>query len=275
MGIDAEAYERRVREVCAGRANVFFRKETGSTNDDARAMLLRGEIPPFAAVAVAQTASRGRRGTPWISDVAGNLCLSYALPAAGCAPGNIARLGQWVAVEICGMLGRKFSVGARVKWPNDIFVGTKKMGGLLPEAIVRGGAAVAVVLGVGINISHAPQLVGTPYGAACVRDVSPGGCDFVEVAGEIIGAVVAAVDDFPSVTAESFCEKWKAFDSTFGAPIIVRAGGEEIRGIDLGIGPAGELIVGGMAGGAVRTFPGGARMSPAVDAAAGFEVRAD
>ncbi|MDR3144321.1 MAG: biotin--[acetyl-CoA-carboxylase] ligase [Puniceicoccales bacterium] len=260
MRVDAEAYRSRLEEICSGKAAVFFSEETGSTSADAKAMLGRGERPPFVAVAIAQTAAYGQRGRTWISNSAGNLCFSYALPVWDALRNGIGIFAQHVAVEICGMLRAKFSVHAQVKWPNDIFVGKRKIGGLLLEVVRRGEEISSAVLGVGQNIMNAPSLDGSAYGATCLRDVSPSAVDFVDAAAGIIGAVFGAAECFGGEDAESFCGRWNAFDCMGGETVAVRTADGLIRGTNLGIGSRGELIIGGADGKITRVIGGDARI---------------
>jgi BirA family biotin operon repressor/biotin-[acetyl-CoA-carboxylase] ligase len=124
---------------------LFLHDEVASTNDLAR------EMPPWTAVrAIAQTAGRGRFGRSFVSD-AGGLWLSATLPAVGSA-------SQWSGFSL--MVGhhllvalRKLDVPeARLRWPNDLMSGKKKLAGLLIEQ----GTRHVLTVGVGINVHNAP-----------------------------------------------------------------------------------------------------------------------
>jgi biotin-(acetyl-CoA carboxylase) ligase len=105
-------------------------------------------------------------------------------------------LPQCVATKICETLRAKISIAAKTKWPNDIFVESKKVGGLLLEVIRRGRRVVAAVLGLGINVSSAPQLKNSPYEAGCLQEFSDKKLEFEVIATAIIQATVSAVDSF-------------------------------------------------------------------------------
>lgn len=122
-----------------------------STNDEAAQ---RFADPGVRAVAAdEQTAGRGRRGRDWISPPGCGLYLSWIVrprfPAehAGALP----LLAAVATAELCQTLG----VHARVKWPNDLLVGERKLAGILCE--MRSSAAEwGAVVGIGLNVRVPP-----------------------------------------------------------------------------------------------------------------------
>ena len=124
---------------------LFVHDEVPSTNDLAR------QLPAWSAVrAVAQTAARGRFGRSFVSDP-GGLWLSANLPTAGSA-------GQWSGFSL--VVGHHLLVtlrtlgvpGARLRWPNDLMSGKKKLAGLLIEQGIR----QLLTVGIGMNVDNAP-----------------------------------------------------------------------------------------------------------------------
>jgi len=113
-----------------------------------------GALPAWHAVrADIQTGGRGRTGRAWISD-AGGLWLSAVLPAPGPRKKwSILPLGAgWAVIEAL----RGISIdGLRLRWPNDILAGHRKLAGLLVEQY----QPETVVIGVGINIANRPDVL--------------------------------------------------------------------------------------------------------------------
>lgn len=119
------------------------------------------------AWAALQTGGRGRQGRSWESP-RGNLYLSVSLPAPSGPAGGLLPLAAGVAVAQA-LAG--WGVPARLKWPNDVLVGERKLAGLLIEASSSGGALEQVILGIGVNLAVAPQLEqGGAQAATCVQD---------------------------------------------------------------------------------------------------------
>jgi BirA family biotin operon repressor/biotin-[acetyl-CoA-carboxylase] ligase len=147
-----------------------------STNDEARRLAVAGADEGTLVWALEQTGGRGRRGRSWVSP-RGNLYLSVVLRPDG-ALSEAAQLGFVAALAVVDALGSVMPpmTEVRLKWPNDVLVGERKVAGLLLESVPDAdGGLDALVLGVGLNVASAPE--GTTYPATCLaeeggRDVS-------------------------------------------------------------------------------------------------------
>ncbi len=117
-----------------------------STND--RAKELAAEPGHTFAVVVAnqQTAGRGRRGASWHSPPGSGLWMSVVLPSAPALHLPLL-VGLAAAQAIDGLEPTERSVRVGIEWPNDLVVGSRKLGGILCE-----GAGDAAVAGIGINV---------------------------------------------------------------------------------------------------------------------------
>jgi BirA family biotin operon repressor/biotin-[acetyl-CoA-carboxylase] ligase len=129
---------------------------TTSTNDLAKAAAREGATHGTTWVAEAQTAGRGRRGHAWVCP-AGEGLLFSVLVRVSCAPARVApaalAVGLAVRDAVAAAVGperREPAVG--IKWPNDVFVGDRKVAGVLVEAVTTGSRVDAVIVGVGINV---------------------------------------------------------------------------------------------------------------------------
>lgn len=129
-----------------------------STNDRALAWLRDGAPHGAVVTADAQDAGRGRRGRSWLSPPGQSLTVSLVLrPGPLRAPDRLGALGLAVAVGLAeGLPALRSPV--RLKWPNDLMVDGRKLGGILCEARWVGDAA-EVVVGFGINV-HARSFPG-------------------------------------------------------------------------------------------------------------------
>ncbi|RJK95317.1 biotin--[acetyl-CoA-carboxylase] ligase [Vallicoccus soli] len=134
---------RRVRVVAA----------TGSTNADVAERARAGEAEGLVLVAEHQTAGRGRLDRTWTAPPRSGLTLSVLLRPGPGVP--VARWG-WVpllaGVAVAHAVTRAARVDVRLKWPNDVQVGGRKVAGLLAER-----AGDAVVVGIGLNVSLTAQ----------------------------------------------------------------------------------------------------------------------
>jgi BirA family biotin operon repressor/biotin-[acetyl-CoA-carboxylase] ligase len=130
--------------------------ETDSTNDDARAEAERGAPDGHVVVADAQRRGRGSHGRSWASPVGTDLYLSIVarpeLPLAQLAPLTLA-VGLGVAEAVDAVLLDGATAKARVKWPNDVWLGGQKCAGILVEARSTGERA-ELVIGIGLNVNR-------------------------------------------------------------------------------------------------------------------------
>jgi BirA family biotin operon repressor/biotin-[acetyl-CoA-carboxylase] ligase len=147
-----------------------------STSDLCATLAAAGEPEGLAVMALRQTAGRGSRGRHWESPP-GNLYLSMLLRP----PGMLSEGGRWallVAVALADALAALVPDPAAIalKWPNDVLLDGRKVSGILLDAAAHphrhgpGGAAIDwMVIGCGVNLTHAPDVPGRR--TACVADV--------------------------------------------------------------------------------------------------------
>lgn len=116
----------------------------------ARDELESGRAGPGAAfLADAQTAGRGRHGRSWSSVPGKGLYLTLILPESLAAPSVTLAAALAVAEAVESACG----VSPHLKWPNDLVLGERKLGGVLAEVVPDGKGAV-VLLGIGVNVSQ-------------------------------------------------------------------------------------------------------------------------
>src|SRR5262249_7148114 len=140
---------------------------TGSTNDDAAALVRAGAPHGTVVVADEQTQGRGRQGRSWGSPPGANLHLSAVLRPP-LPPHEAPPLTLAAAVAVCDAL-RGLGADARIKWPNDVVIDDRKVAGILTESSTRGGGLDAVVIGIGVNVNWtelAPELAATATSVA-------------------------------------------------------------------------------------------------------------
>ncbi len=126
-------------------------QETDSTNERALEWLQDGAPEGAVVVADHQTAGRGRRGRSWESRPGTALLFSIVLRPRG--PAEVVELlTTTLGVACAAALERVCSVTVGLKWPNDVMVDDRKLGGILVESRVTGGAMDGAVAGIGINV---------------------------------------------------------------------------------------------------------------------------
>lgn len=126
--------------------------ETDSTQDVAKSLANDGKPHGYAVMALAQRSGRGRLGKSWVSPPGKNLAISVILrPAIQASEAPLIGLGAATAVaETVERFGVR---DVSLRWPNDVMVGDRKIAGILPEAVIRDGAAQFIIMGVGLNLN--------------------------------------------------------------------------------------------------------------------------
>src|SRR4051812_410867 len=136
--------------------------ELDSSNSELMRRARSGALEPTLLVAERQTAGRGRLGRAWQSAPGDSLTFSLGLPLA---PADWSGLSLAVGVS----LAEHLHPAVRLKWPNDLWVGERKLGGILIETASFGAAAGGrrqTVIGVGLNIApREAQGLSTPPAA--------------------------------------------------------------------------------------------------------------
>ena len=138
-----------------------------STNEEARRRAVAGDPGRLWIVAGEQSAGRGRKGRSWVSPK-GNLHAS-ALLIDPCPQARSPQLGFVAGVALARAAEDLGGRRARLKWPNDLVIGSAKCAGLLVEGRALPDRRVACVVGIGVNCAHAPEGVGYPT-ASLQRD---------------------------------------------------------------------------------------------------------
>lgn len=153
--LSAQAIQRALSTITLGRT-LHVVDEVASTNT--LAAVLAQENAPEGTVVVAetQTAGRGRLGRQWHSPPGKNLYCSILLRSM--PPGDRQALWlSWVPLIAALAVNRAVQVVANlkpsVKWPNDILIGSRKLGGVLCESGGLGTAQAFIVVGVGLNVN--------------------------------------------------------------------------------------------------------------------------
>jgi BirA family transcriptional regulator, biotin operon repressor / biotin---[acetyl-CoA-carboxylase] ligase len=250
--------------------------ETDSTNAEAMRRALAGESGPLWVLADRQTAGRGRSGRAWAS-LPGNLHASLILSPScplGCAP-QLSLVAGVAAIDAIRNAGSPAPAGLRLKWPNDILIGSAKTGGVLVESTTRAGSAgLAAVVGVGLNLAAAPAALGpaATYLASHGLPLSPReALCFLAEAMEVWLAVWDEGAGFARVRAA-----WLERAGAPGEPLAVQGNEGRFEGRFVGLDDEGALLIAG-ADGRERRFAFGdvslAHVAPGEDAQGDDEGR--
>ncbi len=126
-----------------------------STNDEAAALIAHTD-PAEGLIVVTdqQTAGRGQRGNVWLAEPGQNLTFSLILKPSFLAASEQFWLNMAVSLGIYDAFQPLLGNLLRIKWPNDVFVGDQKLGGILIENTLQGSTLAYSIVGMGMNVNQ-------------------------------------------------------------------------------------------------------------------------
>lgn len=235
--------------------------QTESTNTSALQAADDAQSHGLAVFADYQTGGRGRQGRSWQSPRGASVLCSVLLrledPPAG-QPANTppgpalgadgaTRTAGWLtlasAVAACEAVREATEITPAIKWPNDLRVGGRKLGGILIESRPVGARTRAWVVGIGINCyqqaGHFPPDLRDR--ATSLELLSSHAVDRTAVARELLKALDCVLTATES--AEQIHTRWLTWAEPLGQRVTLRSGGREYSGRTVAVDPAGGLIL--------------------------------
>jgi BirA family biotin operon repressor/biotin-[acetyl-CoA-carboxylase] ligase len=216
-----------------GRPRLHLRR-VDSTNARAKALAAAGAPHGTLVTATEQTAGRGRQGRTWSAPAGRALLLSLVLRERD----ELLPLAAAVAVaEVAGP-------AARVKWPNDVLVGARKVAGILVEGRP---SERWWVLGIGVNVAVRPEDL--PAGLRATAGglgLAPGDVE------PFLARLLAALERTLAAPPAAVLAAWRERDALRGRPVSWDGGSGRAAGID----DAGQLLVDQDGGGRVALGAG-------------------
>ncbi len=226
----------------AGR-NVMYYDVTDSTN--LRIRQLGDEGAPHGTLAVAdrQTAGRGRRGHTWESPAGGSIYMSVLLRPQFC-PDKASMLTLVAACSVAEGIMDCVDVDVRIKWPNDIIIGGKKLVGILTEMSTQIDYINYVVVGIGINVNIQEFPEGIRETATSLRIE----CGYTVRRAPVIAAVMKRLEEnyatfLKTEDLTGLMERYSDLLVNKDRDVLIIGAKEQYQGHALGITPTGELIV--------------------------------
>ena len=212
----------------------------GSTSDTCIERAKAGEAEGLAILARQQNAGRGSRGRQWQSPP-GNLNLSILLrPGLPATESSIFPLLTGIAVSdaICAFLPAE--AAPMLKWPNDVLLNGAKLAGILIDAAPQGQNLDWLVIGIGINLLHAPEIPGRRTATLKAH----GGEATPEAAAQMLLHYLGLwLDTLQESGAASILDAWQQRAHPTGTRLTIKTGGEEMVGRYAGLSTKGELLL--------------------------------
>lgn len=247
----------RVEEVACAQAgcwaaglcwDVLRFAEVDSTNDVAKRMAEAGAPEGTCVVAEVQSGGRGRMGRVWYSPKGGMWLSTVLRPAL--PPREVGKLSLVTGVAVTEAIREAARLPAMMKWPNDVVVHGRKVGGILVESRWTGETLDYVVDGIGVNV--AVDTAALPPEVRCVAGtlVPPSDPEGAGLRERLLEVVLDKLGlfyrRFLSGEFLEILEKARVYSDTLGREVEVEAacpGGRLLRGTAVAIDADGALVV--------------------------------
>ncbi|MDG1492718.1 MAG: biotin--[acetyl-CoA-carboxylase] ligase [Luminiphilus sp.] len=218
-------------------------REIDSTNAALKRRALSEDIHGVALFAETQTAGRGRLGRVWVSPPKSNIYLSLGW-RTGLEPLELAGLSLAAGCAIGEGLERNFGLKMQLKWPNDLYLGGKKCGGVLIDLVQSSNQDWTIVVGVGLNVAM-PNSGGNDIDQPWTDLGSHSAVPLTrnEVGGQLLGALVPLLSSWQVGAFSQWRESWSRRDLMAGHQITVQQGNHFISGRADGVDHSGALRV--------------------------------
>ncbi|GAB3021231.1 bifunctional biotin--[acetyl-CoA-carboxylase] ligase/biotin operon repressor BirA [Bowmanella dokdonensis] len=208
-----------------------------------------------ACLAEAQTSGRGRQGRPWISPFGASLYLSMYWRFEG-GYQMLGGLSLAVGVAIATALEESGVQGLSLKWPNDVYLHGKKLGGILVEVEGQINDTSHCIMGIGINVElpeSQQSRIDQPWAdLASQMNEKP---DRNKLSGKLLTSLYNALEKFEQTGLKAFLEPWSRLHLHQGKRVRMICGPNNFEGECLGINAEGALLI-SLPGG-TKAFYGG------------------
>lgn len=216
---------------------ILFYRELPSTQDEAKRFL---EKAPSGLVVWAdrQTSGRGRFARQWYSPRGSGLYFSVILKEPLARP--LPLYGLATAVGVAEALEGEIGVPFHLKWPNDVLLNGRKVGGILLEAKLP-----ALIVGVGINVGlkreqMPPEIQEKATSLLEETGLSPSRARLLRA---ILSRLEKIYEELLSRGFEAIKPRWQERDVAFASRVVLRRGEEVITGLAMGPAYDGTLIL--------------------------------
>jgi BirA family biotin operon repressor/biotin-[acetyl-CoA-carboxylase] ligase len=223
--------------------SIHYQASIDSTNALARMLAGQGAPEGTLVITEEQTAGRGRRGKSWVSPAGANLLFSVLLRPA-MEGERVFVLTMVLALAALKAVQRVAGLRAMIKWPNDLYVGTKKLAGVLTEFSMRGKQVDWAVLGMGTNVGWHPEVPeggGAP--ATSLLEETGQRVSRNDLLFEILTGFETLYRDVVRGDMKALYQEWNQHCLVLGKAVVIESERERIEGRALRIDDFGALII--------------------------------
>lgn len=233
-----------------------------STNNYAKELAAREAPEGTVVIAETQTGGRGRLGRDWNSPPGAGLYVSVVLRPM-LPPMELPQITLTTAVAVVRAVRRVTEVSPGIKWPNDLLINGKKLGGILTEMETESDRIRHVVIGLGLNVNNLDFPAELKKIATSLAQALGGTFSRVELLKAWLEEFEDLYELFLNQGFADVLSEWKRYAVTLGRPVTVRQGSKAISGQAVDVAPDGALLLQIPGGEVVRVTSGEITPEPA------------
>lgn len=219
---------------------VHYFDTVSSTMDIAFQFGMQGEAEGALVLAEAQTKGRGRLGRTWVSPKYKGIYLSLILRPK-LLPNQASILTLLSGVSVCEAIKAVTGLDTQIKWPNDLLIHHKKLGGILTELSAEMDEVRFVVIGIGLNVNNDKKALISA--ATSLKDQKKENINRIELLREILRKIEANYLFLQDRGSRTIIEKWREHNITLGRRVRVAYHKEHIEGEAVDIDIDGGLLL--------------------------------
>jgi BirA family transcriptional regulator, biotin operon repressor / biotin---[acetyl-CoA-carboxylase] ligase len=223
--------------------DILFYETTDSTNTIAL-NIAETNKEGLVILADSQEKGRGRLGRLWISPPGVNIYMSVVLKP-DVKPGDATLITLMTAVACAIALRKITGLDIRIKWPNDLVVADKKLGGILTELKIYREKIAFAVVGIGINVNIDTKVFPDEVReiATSMKNETGRRYSRENIIAEILCQLHVWYSAFKRMDKETILSAWRLLTSTLGREVVVTAGKETYQGFAEAIDEEGRLLL--------------------------------
>ncbi|MEW6419574.1 MAG: biotin--[acetyl-CoA-carboxylase] ligase [Nitrospirota bacterium] len=223
---------------------ILFHEIIDSTNTIAAGLAKKGAAEGLVVLADCQEKGRGRLGRGWVSPPGVNIYMSIILrPKIGHEEATLITI--MAAVGCATALRRITGLNVTIKWPNDLMVTNKKIGGILTELKTDPHQIIFAIMGIGINVNI--DIDAFPDDVRRIATSAKNETGILYSRSEIIAEILNEIDHWYRILHESdrktLLPEWREITSTLGREVKVTVGKETFTGLAESLDDKGLLIL--------------------------------
>lgn len=224
---------------------IIYRESVDSTNLVARRLAEEGAPGFTTIIAEQQLSGRGRLGRNWFSPAGRGLWFSMIFRPEALTPAAMSPVTLVTAAVLADYLSREFDLPVRIKWPNDLQVGGKKIAGILTEIKGDPDRIDYLIIGIGLNVNQkaadfAPEIATVATSLAIETRMK---IKRTELVINLYQALLRAFKLFEKEGFASFRQIWIRNNITLGQQVKISWPGGSLTGLASGLNDEGKLIV--------------------------------